>query len=153
MVKALLDIGILSGSLEDVLAAELGAIFLPHGLGHFIGCDTHDVGGYLSNTPPRPTAPGVNKLRTARTLEAGMIITVEPGCYFINILLRRARVNPAQSRFINEETLQRFMRFGGVRLEDVIVITDTGFCNLVSNKIEISTASSSISTILEAYSK
>ena len=153
MVKALLDIGILSGSLEDVLAAELGAIFLPHGLGHFIGCDTHDVGGYLSNTPPRPTAPGVNKLRTARTLEAGMVITVEPGCYFINILLRRARANPAQSRFINEDTLQRFMRFGGVRLEDVVVITDVGFSNLVSNTKCNLNVYDSISTILKAYSK
>ena len=77
---------------------NLGAIFMPHGLGHFMGCDTHDVGGYpevsrcvcytlqFSLCPQgveRPTPPGLKSLRTARVLKEGMCITVEPGLYFI----------------------------------------------------------------------
>ena len=64
----------------------MGAVFQPHGLGHLMGLDVHDVGGYLKGTPDRPTEPGLNKLRTARALEAGMVVTVEPGCYFIDMV-------------------------------------------------------------------
>ena len=61
----------------------MAAVFQPHGLGHLIGLDTHDVGGYIpGKTPERPKAPGLRSLRTARILQAGMCITVEPGCYF-----------------------------------------------------------------------
>jgi len=54
----------------------MGAIFMPHGLGHLIGLDTHDVGGYLPGNPPRSEKPGLSKLRTARKIEAGMVLTV-----------------------------------------------------------------------------
>lgn len=59
---------------------------MPHGLGHLLGCDVHDVGGYLDGHPPRPTECGFNRLRTARTIEAGMVLTVEPGCYFNQVV-------------------------------------------------------------------
>jgi Xaa-Pro aminopeptidase len=67
------------------------------GLGHFLGLDTHDVGGYTPGAPPRSARPGFSRLRTARVLQAGMVITVEPGCYFnAALLLPALEVTPSQ---------------------------------------------------------
>lgn len=84
MLEALKAGGLLRGDVEEMIKAGLNAVFQPHGLGHLMGLDVHDVGGYLSNHPPRSTEPGLKALRTARTLMAGMVLTVEPGCYFID---------------------------------------------------------------------
>lgn len=139
ILRGLMDCGVLvtGGEGEDagkvvdaMLEVDLGAIFMPHGLGHFIGIDTHDVGGYLEGNPPRSTRPGLKKLRTARVMEEGMVITVEPGCYFIQRLLDGAIQNERQGRFINVERLRDFRGFGGVRLEDDVVITADGCENL-----------------------
>lgn len=61
--------GLLQGDLEAMMSARLGAVFMPHGLGHLIGCDVHDVGGYLDTCPKRPDQKGLRNLRTARTLQ------------------------------------------------------------------------------------
>ena len=76
-----------------------GRVFQPHGLGHFIGCDVHDVGGYLDGHPERDTQPGLRSLRTARQVEEGMVFTIEPGCYFIDFLIDRALQDPELSRY------------------------------------------------------
>lgn len=73
------------------LKANLAATFQPHGLGHFMGLDVHDVGGYLEGHPNRPEKSGLKSLRTARILEAGMVLTVEPGCYFIDRVSQKNR--------------------------------------------------------------
>jgi len=114
-----------------MMAVNLGATFMPHGLGHFLGIDTHDVGGYPADCPDvvRPSLPGFRSLRTARTLEAGMFLTVEPGCYFIDPLLDAALADPARARFIVPAALARFRGFGGVRLEDDVAITADGCDN------------------------
>ncbi|XP_077278306.1 dipeptidase C isoform X1 [Temnothorax americanus] len=136
MLTALKEGGLLVGDVEDMIKEGLNEIFQPHGLGHLLGLDVHDVGGYLgypsgrSLIPERPTAPGVRKLRTARKLEAGMVLTVEPGCYFIDTLLDQALANPEQSKFLVKDQLQRFRGFGGVRIEDDVLITETGVENL-----------------------
>lgn len=103
---------------------------MPHGLGHLIGLDTHDVGGYLSFNPKRATRPGLCKLRTARVLEAGMALTVEPGCYFIDALLEPALADPAKRRFLQIDRLAEFRGFGGVRLEDVVIVTENAVRNI-----------------------
>lgn len=119
-----------NGTVDEMMAAHIGAIFMPHGLGHLIGMNVHDVGGYLAHTPARIQEPGVCYLRTARQLEKGMFLTVEPGCYFNNSLIDKALANPIQANFLNPEVLNRFRGTGGVRLEDCVIVTDDGIENL-----------------------
>ncbi|KAK7866927.1 hypothetical protein R5R35_001664 [Gryllus longicercus] len=130
LLQELTDNGLLQGDVDDMLKADLGAIFQPHGLGHLMGLDVHDVGGYLPDQPQRPSAPGLKSLRTARVLQAGMVLTVEPGCYFIEPLLEAAKANERQNKFLVHDVLQRYKNFGGVRIEDDVVVTETGAENL-----------------------
>jgi Xaa-Pro dipeptidase len=80
--------GLLRGDIEEMLEERICSLFFPHGLGHFLGIDTHDVGGYpLGND--RVKKPGLKSLRTSRILEKGMVLTIEPGVYFIDYVIRR----------------------------------------------------------------
>ncbi|MBN3285597.1 PEPD dipeptidase, partial [Polyodon spathula] len=124
-LEELTRIGILRGSVDDMVKVHLGAVFMPHGLGHLLGIDVHDVGGYPEGVD-RIDAPGLKSLRTARLLQERMVLTIEPGIYFIDHLLDQALADPAQSCFINNEALQRFRGFGGVRIEDDIAVTASG---------------------------
>lgn len=133
ILAGLLKLGVLrNGSVEEMMEAHMGAVFTPHGLGHFLGLDTHDVGGYPDAAPSRPTQPGIRKLRTARVMEEGMVMTVEPGLYFIDALLDGALADETQSKFIDASVLSRFRNFGGVRLEDGVVITKDG-CEILTH--------------------
>jgi len=132
ILAALLEQGVLVGDLDEIVDAKCGAIFLPCGMGHLIGCDTHDVGGYLDDTPPRnmtASGMGIAKLRTARILEEGMLLTVEPGLYFIDALLDTALASATQAQFFVAERVDALRSFGGVRLEDVVAVTSTGIAN------------------------
>lgn len=88
VLKGLSEINLLHGNIDEMYEAGLAAVFQPHGLGHLLGIDVHDVGGYLEGCPDRPVKPGVRSLRTARTLEVGMALTIEPGCYFIESVIK-----------------------------------------------------------------
>ncbi|KAH9801239.1 AMP N domain-containing protein [Citrus sinensis] len=101
-------------NVDEMMAARLGAVFMPHGLGHFLGIDTHDPGGY-----PK-------------------VITVEPGCYFIDALLVPAMENESTSKFFNHEVIGRFKDFGGVRIESDVLVTANGSKNMTSVPREIS---------------
>ncbi|GAM27729.1 hypothetical protein SAMD00019534_109050, partial [Acytostelium subglobosum LB1] len=125
ILAALLKAGILVGSLEDLIDNKMGPVFFPHGLGHMLGLNTHDVGGYLGDAKPK-----INSLRTTRSLKENMCMTSEPGCYFIDHLLDQALADPVKSKHINNDVLARFRGFGGIRIEDDIVITATGHDNL-----------------------
>ena len=118
-----------NGSVEEMEAAYMGSVFMPHGLGHMLGLNVHDVGGYLPGTVRAPE-PGLCYLRCGRRLEAGMFLTVEPGVYFNDPTLDKALRNPIQARFINQDVLQRFRGTGGCRLEDDVLITEDGAENL-----------------------
>jgi len=125
MLSSLLTHGIVQGDVDRMMAVRLGAVFMPHGLGHFMGIDTHDVGGYPEGWERRSEA-GLKSLRTSRTLQPGMVITIEPGCYFINHLLDAALSRNDQREFMVEESIARLRGFGGVRIEDNIAITEDG---------------------------
>lgn len=125
MLEHLKEIGIVQGDVGDMVEARLGAVFMPHGLGHFLGLDVHDVGGYNTGQT-RIDQPGLRNLRTVRDLEEGMIITVEPGCYFIPFAIESALNNPDLSRFMNVEVISRFNGKIGVRIEDDVLITSEG---------------------------
>jgi len=132
ILKDLVAAGIVvlsSSTVADLVEKRLGAVFMPHGLGHLIGLDTHDVGGYLPGHPERSTLPGLKSLRTARFLQANMVLTVEPGCYFIDHLLDAALADPALAPHLNADVLMTYRGFGGVRLEDVVQVTDDGVIN------------------------
>ncbi|XP_037936724.1 xaa-Pro dipeptidase-like [Teleopsis dalmanni] len=126
MLEKLKEGGMLKGNVDDMLAAGLAGTFQPHGLGHLLGLDVHDVGGYLEGQPKRPTEPWLKCLRFARILKAGMYLTVEPGCYFIDWLMDRALAEPELNKFLNVEVFERFRNFGGVRIEDDVLITKDG---------------------------
>ncbi|XP_059926960.1 xaa-Pro dipeptidase-like [Gadus macrocephalus] len=124
-LEELLKLGILKGNVEDMMGVRLGAVFMPHGLGHLLGCDVHDVGGYPEGVD-RVDQPGLKSLRMGRLVQERMVLTVEPGIYFINHLLDQALADPAQSCFFDSQVLARFRGFGGVRIEDDIAVTAGG---------------------------
>lgn len=119
-------------TVEEMLEKRVSYYFFPHGLGHFIGLDNHDVGGYLSFTPVRPTEKGMNKLRTSRLLMKNMVLTVEPGIYFNEYLLNQAFNDPNVNKyFVKEEILKNYINIGGIRIEDMVVVKENG-CEVLS---------------------
>ncbi len=128
--EKLIAADIVRGTPEEIAAKHIMRVFLPHGLGHLVGLDVHDVGGYLTDTPARPTEPDCTRLRTARILEAGFYITIEPGCYFNHVLLEAAFKNPEVAPHLNEPKIRaEFWNFGGVRIESDVLVTNDGVMN------------------------
>nr|CAD1843163.1 unnamed protein product [Ananas comosus var. bracteatus] len=129
ILESLKKEGLILGDVDEMMAARLGAVFMPHGLGHFLGIDTHDPGGYAKGME-RPKEPGLSALRTVRELQEGMVITVEPGCYFIDALLGPAMQDSVTSKFFNLKEVERHKNFGGVRIESDVYVTADGCKNL-----------------------
>lgn len=113
------------------VASGLTSVFFPHGIGHLLGLQVHDVGGFMRDesgaTIARPE--GQPYLRLTRKLEPGFVVTVEPGVYFIDQLLAKARSNGA-GKDINWKRVEELKPFGGVRIEDDVVVTANGHRNL-----------------------
>ena len=105
ILEHLMNIGIVNKSpMEELVEHRIGAIFFPHGLGHFFGLKVHDIGGYTDG-PTRSEKEGLSKLRTRRVLEEGMCITVEPGCYFIDFKIEKSLNDPVKSKYLNKEKI------------------------------------------------
>lgn len=136
ILQGLKDIGIVEGDLEEMMENDIFALFFPHGLGHFLGLDTHDVGGYPKGVE-RIDRPGIRFLRVRRELMPGMVITIEPGIYFIPALVEPALENKKQAPFLNREKIEALYDFGGVRIEDNLIITEDGCENLTDVPKEI----------------
>lgn len=131
ITEGLLKLGLLKGAVDELMAEHVFALFFPHGLGHMIGLDTHDPGGYLPGEE-RIDKPGIKFLRMRRTLEEGMAITIEPGIYFVPALLNEAFMNPKYDPYLNKEAIKSYLDFGGVRIEDNCVITASSCINLTN---------------------
>lgn len=136
MMQGLKDAGIVKGSLDDLIEQNIFALFFPHGLGHFLGLDTHDVGGYPKGVE-RIDRPGIRFLRVRRELQPGMVITIEPGLYFIPALLKPALHDQNKARYLNTGKIESLLGFGGVRIEDNLVITEDEPENLTDIPKEI----------------
>lgn len=132
LLEKLKELGFLQGDLEAMLAQGVASIFQPHGIGHFIGLDRHDVGGYLEGYPARPSSDNValQKLRTSRKLEPGMFVAFDTGCYFIDALLDASLKDKKYKRFLVEDRIKQFRGFGGVRIKDTLFVDDLGAVNL-----------------------
>ncbi|KAG2183335.1 hypothetical protein INT43_006340 [Umbelopsis isabellina] len=134
--EGLVKIGILNGDVEELLSKHIPACLFPHGLGHSIGIDVHDVGGYAPGVQ-RVDEPGIRNLRMRRKLEAGMAVTVEPGIYFCDYIIDPLLKDSATSKYFDLEKLNHYKKVGGVRIEDDIVITESGFDNLTTVPKEV----------------
>lgn len=132
MAEGLKAIGLMQGDLDEAVAHGAHALFFPHGLGHMIGLDVHDMEdlgeqfvGY-SDGVARSEQFGTAYLRLARTLEPGFVLTVEPGIYFIPQLIDQWRRKKKFEAFINYPALKKYRNFGGIRIEDNVLITESG---------------------------
>jgi len=130
----LIDCDICHGDAQTLVDNGTSTVFFPHGLGHLLGLQVHDVGGRLASrdgelAPPPAAWPG---LRNTRTLDAGTVVTIEPGLYFIPALLESAR-NGAAASAINWALTEELKPFGGIRIEDNVLATAHGADNLTRN--------------------
>ena len=126
------ELGLMKGDLDEAVAAGAHALFFPHGLGHMLGLDVHDMEGLGENhvgyneSLKRSDQFGLAYLRLGRELEPGFVITNEPGCYFIPALIDQWKGENKHKQFINYDEVEKYREFGGVRIEDDVLITDTG---------------------------
>jgi Xaa-Pro aminopeptidase len=125
-------LGLMKGNVDDAVAAGAHALFFPHGLGHMMGMDVHDmenIGEDIVGYGPgyeRSPQFGLGYLRLARKLEPGFVLTVEPGVYFIPALIDQWKADDKHTAFINYEEVQKFRDARGCRIEDDVLVTATG---------------------------
>lgn len=140
MARRLKEVGLMKGDTDEAVTAGAHAMFLPHGLGHMMGMDVHDMEGlgqihvgFDKETRPNLEQFGTNCLRMGRRLEKGFVLTDEPGIYFIPALIDEWREKGLHKEFINYDLLETYKDFGGIRIEDDILITDDG-CRFLGEK-------------------
>lgn len=133
--EGLASLDLMRGSVEDAVRAGAHALFFPCGLGHMMGLDVHDMEnlgevwvGY--NGKPKSKQFGRKSLRLGRELEAGFVLTIEPGIYFIPQLIDQWKAEKKFSEFINYDKVEAYKNFGGLRNEEDYLITETGYHRL-----------------------
>lgn len=132
LAQGLKDLGLMKGDVQEAVAAGAHALFMPHGLGHMMGLDVHDMEdlgqvyvGYDDEVRPIRQF-GTSSLRMGRRLQEGFVITDEPGCYFIPALIDQWKQQGLHKDFLVYDRIESFKDFGGIRLEDDILITAEG---------------------------
>ena len=127
IAAVLIDTNLANGDPDDLLSSGVTSAFFPHGLGHLLGMQVHDVGGFMENEGGNTIDPpsGHPFLRLTRVLEEDMVLTVEPGLYVIDMLLEKLRGTKAEGQ-VNWETVDWLRPFGGVRIEDDVRVLADG---------------------------
>jgi Xaa-Pro aminopeptidase len=131
IASGLVDLGLMKGDVDEAVHEGAHALFFVHGLGHPLGLDVHDLhdlGDAVAYPPERPRSRrfGTRFLRFGRDLEEGMVMTVEPGIYFIPALIDQWRAEERHSRFIDYEAIGEYRGFGGIRIEDDVYVGADG---------------------------
>lgn len=137
IAEILADAGIVKGSADEALEKGITRAFYPHGVGHHLGLQVHDVGGHQEGPDGGKVAPPEEHpaLRTTRPLDNGHVVTIEPGIYFIDMLLEPVR-NGADAALVDWAEVDRLSDHGGIRIEDNIVCTPDGPRDLTRDLIE-----------------
>lgn len=132
IANSLKEIGLMKGNIDDAVKEGAHALFYPHGLGHMLGLDVHDMEGLgevfvgYDEKTQRSDQFGLAYLRLAKELHPGFVITVEPGIYFIPQLYKNWKAENKLAEFINYDKVGEYMDFGGIRIEDDVLVTETG---------------------------
>ena len=141
ITEGLKALGLMKGNTDDALEAGAHAMFFPHGLGHAMGMDVHDMEGlgqtyvgFDDEVRPRLGQFGTNALRFGRRLREGYVMTDEPGIYFIPALIDEWRAKGHCADFLNFDAIERYKDFGGIRIEDDLLITADG-CRYLGEKM------------------
>jgi len=143
MLEGLSALDLVHGNLDEMVAAGIAGLFQPHGLGHNMGLDVHDMedlGENLVGYDPdqqRAKQLGLGSLRMARRLQPGHVITDEPGIYFIPALIEKFKKEGLGGNFVNYAKLENYFDFGGIRLEDDVLVTPTGARRLGPKRLPI----------------
>lgn len=130
--EGLKAIGLIKGDVEEAVNEGVMGLFMPHGLGHMMGMDVHDMENFDENIvgyddkTTRSTQFGLSSLRLGRKLEEGFVLTDEPGCYFIPALIDKFKAENKFKSFVNYKELENYKDFGGIRIEDDILVTEKG---------------------------
>ena len=144
MLEELRALDIVRGDVQDMVEAGIAGLFMPHGLGHNMGLDVHDMEDYGENyvgyddDQSRSPQLGLGSLRMARKLVPGNVITDEPGIYFIPALIEKWKSEKADQGFVNYQKLESYYDFGGIRLEDDVLVTADGARRLGKERLPIS---------------
>ncbi len=132
IADGLKSVGLMKGDMEEAVAAGAHALFFPHGLGHMMGLDVHDMEGLgedrvgYDDEVQRSDQFGLAYLRFGKRPQPGYVLTVEPGIYFIPELIAGWKAEKKHKRFINYSKVEKYLGFGGLRIEDNIVVTEEG---------------------------
>lgn len=132
IAEGLKGMDILKGQVDDIVDAGAHALFFPHGLGHMMGLDVHDMEGLgedyvgYGDSVQRSNQFGLAYLRMGRELEPGFVFTIEPGCYFIPALIKLWKSEGKHREFINYDKAEKMIGLGGVRIEDDVLVTENG---------------------------
>ena len=133
-------LGLMKGEVEDIVSSGAHALFMPHGLGHMMGMTVHDMENFgeinvgYEEGEEKSTQFGLASLRLAKKLEIGNVFTIEPGIYFIPELFEKWKNEKLHQEFLNYDEIEKYMDFGGIRMERDILIQEDGTSRILGDK-------------------